>query len=76
MTWKELCKKAKEIGYSLVKKIPYEREQECLVSNVGYAFYRDGTCEFDCDPHNNLCGCPFAENRTFGEMYHIMKGLE
>ena len=76
MTWQELVKKAKELGYNEVAKVPYERQTKALVNKEGFAFYRDGTCEFDCDPHNNLCGNPFIENRTPKQMYAIMEGLQ
>ena len=76
MEWSELKEEAKKMGYHLVKKIPWEREQECLVNDSGFAFYRDGTCEFETSRNDNLCGEPFVRDRTISQMLAIMKALQ
>ena len=76
MTWEELKEEAKKMGYYLVKKVPYDRNVDCLVNEEGFAFYRDGTCEFDCNPDDNLCGEPFVETRKPDQMLAIMKALQ
>lgn len=76
LTWKELKQKAIKYGYVLVKKVPWEREQECLVNDKGYAFYRDGTVEIECSTDDNLCGRPIFHNRTCREMNIIMEAVK
>ena len=76
MTWNELKEKAKEMGYKLVVKIPCERKQQRLVNDKGYAFYRDGTCEYETSMDDELCGRPFAYDRSIKQMLMIMRGLE
>ena len=76
MDWIELKEEAKKMGYKIVKKAPYGIEIEAYVNKKGYAFYRDGTVEFDCDMDNNLCGIPITNNRTISKMFAIMKALQ
>lgn len=70
MTWDELKEKAKELGYKLTTKVPYSEPEECL------AFYKDGTCEFDCKDNSPLCGFPFVFDRTPEQMLMIMEALK
>jgi len=78
MTWKELKEKSKKLGYRVVMKIEYDREVECLVNtkNNYYGFYRNGFCEIKCHADDNLCGTPFAFERTPAQMYAIMEALD
>lgn len=75
MTWEELKKKAKEMGYNVTIKYPYDKECECI-TNGEYGFYYDGVIECDCSDENDYCGQPFAYGRTFTQMLMIMRGLE
>lgn len=76
MTWEELKEKAKEMGYYVVFKEPYDDVVECIVNDNGFSFYPDGTCEFDCNLSDELCGCPFAYDRKPEQMLAIMKALQ
>lgn len=76
MTWDELKEEAKKMGYYVVFKEPYDYVVECIVNDNGFAFYPDGTCEFDCNPNDELCGHPFADYRKPDQMLAIMKALQ
>lgn len=76
MTWTEFCKKAKELGYKKVKKEPYMGTIIALVNKDGYGFYEDGIVEDECSLKDNLCGKPFAIDRTYEQMYQIMEALK
>lgn len=76
MTWKELCKKAKELGYVEVEKFPYGKPQMAIVNeDVEIAFYKDGTVE--CEAYkDDCCGRPFTRDRTPDQMWAIMEALK
>lgn len=74
MTWEELKEKAKELGYKIVTKYPWDKKEECIC-NGQYGFYKDGTVEDNCYLDDEYCGRPFAENRTPDQMYQIMLAL-
>lgn len=75
MTWEELVEKAKELGYKITTRIPYSEPEECLLNEEGFAFYKDGTCEYDCED-DIFCGCPFVYGRTPEQMLMIMEALK
>ena len=75
MTWKELKERAKEFGYKIVTKYPWDKKEECIC-NGRYGFYKDGTVESECCLDNRYCGRPFAEDRTTDQMYEIMDALK
>lgn len=76
MTWEELCKKAKEMGYVEVEKFPYGKSEMAIVNeDVGIAFYKDGTVE--CEAYNDdCCGRPFTRGRTPKQMLAIMDAFK
>lgn len=75
MTWEELCKKTKEMGYRLVYDdgdIPYfdgDSSYYLENQNISLIFFKDGQIE-------DNCGGIIAENRTPEQMYKIMEALQ
>lgn len=75
MTWEELCKKTKEMGYRLVYDegdIPYfnvDSSYSLENPNISLTFFKDGQIEYNY-------GGIIAENRTPEQMYKIMKALQ
>lgn len=76
MIWEEFVEKAKELGYKQTMKVPHSEQEKCLLNEEGFAFYEDGTCEYDCEDDSPLCGCPFAYDRKPEQMLMLMEALK
>lgn len=74
MTWEELCEKARKFGYCLHEDDlfdgldGYGKVRYLEKRNGGVSFYEEGGIETNFEL--------FAENRTYEQMYAIMKALE
>ena len=75
ITWNELKKKSKELGYKEITKYHRYKEVIALVNENLYGFYPDGTVETDCFQEDDLCGMPIAYDRTPEQMLMLMVNL-
>ena len=66
ITWEELCKKAKEMGYSLYYDDHYEMCEE--LDKNGLCFFENGKIKTDI---NDVV----SEDKSFNQMLAIMEAL-